>query len=98
MTVLGLGRIDRGSLRFDFERSREHHRNCRRGHLGDVKLVQPQTTFGPYRMVPRSRAAICRKILATALSRETPLDAEAIATRKSVANLGPKSSVTDCFR
>ena len=96
MTVLGLGRIDRGSLRFDsgmFTRA-----PSRLPEVGDVILVQPQTTFGPYRMVPRSRAAICRKILATALSRETPLDAEAIATRKSVANLGPKSSVTDCFR
>ena len=95
MTVLGLGRIDAVPCASTPERSREHHRNRRRGHLGDVKLVQPQTTFGPYRMVPRSPGS---QILATALSRETPLDAEAIETRKSVVNLGQKSSVTDCFR
>jgi hypothetical protein len=98
MTVLGLGVSTAVPCPSTPERSREHHRNCRRGHLGDVILVQPQTTFGPYRMVPRSQAAICRKILGTALSRETPLDAEAIATRKSMTNLGEKSSVTDCFR
>ena len=96
MTVLGLGRIDRGSLRFDSTFTRAPSQ-LPEGHLGDVKLVQRQTTFGPYRVVPRSQAAICRKILATALSRETPLDAEAIATRKSMTNLGEKSSVTDCF-
>jgi len=98
MTVLGLGRIDRGSLRFDSGTFTRAPSRLPEGSPWRRDIGAAADTFGPYRMVPRSRAAICRKILATALSRETPLDAEAIETRKSVANLGQKSSVTDCFR